>query len=102
MSANPLRIALLANDGPTIYAAAERGGADLYFEASVGGGIPLLRPMRESLAGDRIHRVLGIVNGTTNFILSRMEETGAGFAEALDEATSLAYAEADPSADVDG
>ncbi|MEP7054520.1 MAG: homoserine dehydrogenase [Actinomycetota bacterium] len=94
--------ALLATDGPTIYNAAEAGKADLYFEASVAGGIPLLRPMRESLAGDRIHRVLGIVNGTTNFILSRMEETGTSFAEALDEATALGYAEADPSADVDG
>jgi homoserine dehydrogenase len=94
--------ALLASDGPTIYAAAEAGKADLYFEASVAGGIPLLRPMRESLAGDRISRVLGIVNGTTNFILNRMDETGASFAEALDEATALGYAEADPSADVDG
>ena len=94
--------ALLATDGPTIYNAAEAGKADLYFEASVAGGIPLLRPMRESLAGDRIHRVLGIVNGTTNFILNRMDETGASFAEALDEATALGYAEADPSADVDG
>jgi homoserine dehydrogenase len=94
--------ALLASDGPTIYAAAEAGAADLYFEASVAGGIPLLRPMRESLAGDRISRVLGIVNGTTNFILNRMDETGASFAEALDEATALGYAEADPSADVDG
>ena len=94
--------ALLATDGPTIYNAAEAGNADLYFEASVAGGIPLLRPMRESLAGDRIHRVLGIVNGTTNFILNRMDETGASFAEALDEATMLGYAEADPSADVDG
>ncbi|HZG96567.1 MAG TPA: homoserine dehydrogenase [Mycobacteriales bacterium] len=94
--------ALLANDGPAIYAAAEQGGADIYFEASVAGGIPLLRPMRESLAGDRIQRVLGIVNGTTNFILNRMDETGASFAEALDEATALGYAEADPSADVDG
>lgn len=94
--------ALLATDGPTLYNAAAAGKADLYFEASVGGGIPLLRPMRESLAGDRIHRVLGIVNGTTNFILNRMDETGASFAEALDEATALGYAEADPSADVDG
>jgi homoserine dehydrogenase len=75
---------------------------DLYFEASVAGAIPLLRPLRESLAGDRISRVMGIVNGTTNFILSRMDSTGAGFGEALDEATALGYAEADPTADVDG
>ena len=66
------------------------------------GAIPLLRPLRESLAGDRITRVIGIVNGTTNFILSRMDATGAGFDEALAEATALGYAEADPSADVDG
>ncbi len=66
------------------------------------GAIPLLRPLRESLAGDRITRVMGIVNGTTNFILSRMDETGAGFGEALEEATALGYAEADPTADIDG
>jgi homoserine dehydrogenase len=75
---------------------------DLYYEAAVAGAIPLLRPLRESLAGDRVQRVLGIVNGTTNFILTRMDETGAGFAEALDEATALGYAEADPTADVEG
>jgi homoserine dehydrogenase len=94
--------ALLAEDGPTLYGAAREHGADLYYEASVAGAIPLLRPLRESLAGDRIRRVLGIVNGTTNFVLSRMHETGAGFTEALDEATALGYAEADPTADVDG
>ncbi|MFZ5869333.1 MAG: homoserine dehydrogenase [Actinomycetota bacterium] len=94
--------ALLAEDGATLYAAAERYGVDLYFEASVAGAIPLLRPLRESLAGDRVRRVLGIVNGTTNYILSRMDETGAGFAEALDEASALGYAEADPTADVEG
>ncbi len=94
--------ALLASDGATIHDAAAKNGLDLYFEASVAGGIPLLRPLKESLAGERIHRVLGIVNGTTNFILTRMEETGASFAEALDEATDLGYAEADPSADVEG
>src|SRR3954463_8124349 len=94
--------ALLAEDGPTLYDAARVNRADLYFEASVAGAIPLLRPLRESLAGDRVHRVLGIVNGTTNYILSRMDETGAGFAEALEEATALGYAEADPSADIDG
>jgi homoserine dehydrogenase len=94
--------ALLAEDGPTLYGAARESGADLYYEASVAGAIPLLRPLRESLAGDRIRRVLGIVNGTTNYVLSRMHETGAGFTEALDEATALGYAEADPTADVDG
>ena len=94
--------ALLASDGATIHDAAAQAGADLYFEASVAGGIPLLRPLKESLAGDRLYRVLDIVNGTTNFILSRMEETGASFAEALDEASALGYAEADPSADIEG
>jgi homoserine dehydrogenase len=94
--------ALLAEDGPTLYSAARENGADLYYEASVAGAIPLLRPLRESLAGDRIRRVLGIVNGTTNYVLSRMHETGASFTEALDEATALGYAEADPTADVDG
>ncbi|HEV7755932.1 MAG TPA: homoserine dehydrogenase [Mycobacteriales bacterium] len=94
--------ALLAEDGATLYAAATRGNADLYYEASVAGAIPLLRPLRESLHGDRITRVLGIVNGTTNFILSAMDATGAGFADALDEATALGYAEADPTADIEG
>jgi homoserine dehydrogenase len=94
--------ALLAEDGATLHLAAEQGGADLYYEASVAGAIPLLRPLRESLAGDNVSRVMGIVNGTTNFVLTRMDETGAGFAEALDEATALGYAEADPSADIDG
>jgi homoserine dehydrogenase len=93
--------ALLAEDGATLHEAADKHGVDLYYEASVAGAIPLLRPLRESLAGDTVHRVLGIVNGTTNFILTRMDETGAGFAEALDEATELGYAEADPSADID-
>src|SRR6266480_7935500 len=94
--------ALLAEDGMTLHNAARNAGADLYYEAAVAGAIPLLRPLRESLAGDRINRVIGIVNGTTNFILSRMDSTGAGFAEALAEATALGYAEADPTADVDG
>ncbi|MCW2539462.1 MAG: hom [Frankiales bacterium] len=94
--------ALLAEDGSTLHAAASANGADLYYEASVAGAIPLLRPLRESLAGDRINRVMGIVNGTTNFILSQMTATGAGFSEALAEATALGYAEADPTADVDG
>ncbi|MCW2616287.1 MAG: homoserine dehydrogenase [Frankiales bacterium] len=94
--------ALLAEDGATLHAAAAEHGADLYYEASVAGAIPLLRPLRESLAGDQITRVTGIVNGTTNFVLTRMDETGAGFADALDEATALGYAEADPTADVEG
>jgi homoserine dehydrogenase len=93
--------ALLADDGATLHDAAARAGVDLYYEAAVAGAIPLLRPLRESLAGDRINRVIGIVNGTTNFILSRMDATGAGFEEALDEATALGYAEADPTADID-
>lgn len=94
--------ALLAEDGPTLFDAATRAGRDLYYEAAVAGAIPILRPLRESLAGDRVTRVLGIVNGTTNFILDKMDTSGAGFAEALDEAQELGYAEADPTADVEG
>ena len=94
--------ALLAADGATLYAAAERAGVDLYFEASVAGAIPLLRPLRESLAGDTVTRILGIVNGTTNFILTRMDEDGAQYAEAFAEADALGYLEADPSLDIDG
>ncbi|MDX8053561.1 homoserine dehydrogenase [Lentzea sp. BCCO 10_0798] len=94
--------ALLAEHGPDLFEAADASGADLYFEAAVAGAIPLLRPLRESLAGDRITRVMGIVNGTTNFILSAMDATGAGYSETLEEASRLGYAEADPTADVDG
>jgi homoserine dehydrogenase len=94
--------ALLAEDGGALHAAAEKHGVDLYYEAAVAGAIPLLRPLRESLAGDRIRRVLGIVNGTTNYILDRMDSTGAGFTEALEEAQALGYAEPDPTADVEG
>jgi homoserine dehydrogenase len=94
--------ALLAEDGPTLFEAAEKAGRDLYYEAAVAGAIPILRPLRESLAGDRVTRVLGIVNGTTNFILDKMDSSGAGFAEALEEAQELGYAEADPTADVEG
>jgi homoserine dehydrogenase len=94
--------ALLADDGPTLFEAAEKAGRDLYYEAAVAGAIPILRPLRESLAGDRVTRVLGIVNGTTNFILDKMDTTGAGFEEALEEAQELGYAEADPTADVEG
>ncbi|MFV2106779.1 homoserine dehydrogenase [Micromonospora sp. LOL_015] len=94
--------ALLAEDGGTLHDAAAEGGADLFYEASVAGAIPLLRPLRDSLHGDSITRVTGIVNGTTNFILSAMDATGAGLTEALEEATALGYAEADPTADVEG
>ncbi|MEP6760198.1 MAG: homoserine dehydrogenase [Sporichthyaceae bacterium] len=94
--------ALLAEDGATLFAAAEKHGGDLYYEGAVAGAIPILRPLRESLAGDRVRRVLGIVNGTTNYILTRMTESGAGFVEALEEAQALGYAEADPTADVEG
>jgi homoserine dehydrogenase len=94
--------ALLAEDGATLHAAALEGGADLYYEASTAGAIPILRPLRESLAGDDVSRVMGIVNGTTNYILTRMDELGMGFQEALDEATALGYAEADPTADIEG
>src|SRR5687768_524619 len=85
--------ALLAEDGAALHDAAAEAGADLYYEASVAGAIPLLRPLRESLHGDRVTQVTGIVNGTTNFILSAMHATGASFAEALEEATRLGYAE---------
>ncbi|SEF18176.1 homoserine dehydrogenase [Jiangella alba] len=94
--------ALLAEDGVTLHTAAEKHGVDLYYEAAVAGAIPLLRPLRESLAGDRIKRVLGIVNGTTNYVLDRMDSEGSSFAEALEEAQSLGYAEADPTADIEG
>jgi homoserine dehydrogenase len=93
---------LLANVGKELFEAAESAGVDLLFEASVAGGIPLIRPLRESLAGDRIHRVMGIVNGTTNYILTRMAEAGATFSDALAEAQTLGYAERDPTADVEG
>ncbi len=94
--------ALLAEDGATLFEAAEKAGRDIYFEAAVAGAIPILRPLRESLAGDKVRRVLGIVNGTTNFILDKMDSSGAGFSEALEEAQALGYAEADPTADVEG
>jgi len=94
--------ALLAEDGPTLFEAADKADRDLYYEAAVAGAIPILRPLRESLAGDRVTRVIGIVNGTTNFILDKMDTSGAGFHEALEEAQELGYAEADPTADVEG
>jgi homoserine dehydrogenase len=93
---------LLATRGGELFDAAGSAGVDLLYEASVGGGIPLIRPLREHLAGDRITRFMGIVNGTTNFILTRMTEDGSSLAEALQEAQALGYAEADPSADVSG
>jgi len=94
--------ALLAEDGPALFEAADAAGADISFEAAVAGAIPLIRPLRESLSGDRINRIMGIVNGTTNYILSAMSSTGATYDQALAEATRLGYAEADPTADVDG
>lgn len=94
--------ALLGADGPTLYAAADAAGVDLYFEAAVAGAIPLVRPVRESLAGDAVTRVLGIVNGTTNYVLDQMASTGADLDLAVKQAQELGYAEADPTADVDG
>jgi homoserine dehydrogenase len=94
--------ALLAEDGPALFRAAHDAGVDLYFEAAVAGAIPILRPLRESLAGDVVTRVLGIVNGTTNFILDKMDTQAAGYDEMLAQAQELGYAEADPTADVEG
>jgi homoserine dehydrogenase len=93
---------LLATDGESLFEAADAAERDLYFEAAVAGGIPLIRPMKESLTGERITRLLGIVNGTTNFILTQMTEHGWSFDDALAEAQRLGYAEADPTADVEG
>jgi len=93
---------LLANVGVELYAEADRAGVDLLFEAAVAGGIPLMRPLRESLAGEPITRVMGIVNGTTNYILTQMTEHGTSYQDALAEAQSLGYAERDPTADVEG
>jgi homoserine dehydrogenase len=93
---------LLSTLGHELMEAAEEAGVDLLYEAAVAGGIPIIRPMKESLAGDRVRRVMGIVNGTTNFILTRMSETGESFPEALGEAERLGYTEMDPSADIDG
>ncbi|MFM6981129.1 MAG: homoserine dehydrogenase, partial [Micrococcales bacterium] len=93
--------ALLATHGTELFDLAEQVGAQLYYEAAVAGAIPIIRPLRESLAGDKIKRVMGIVNGTTNYILDRMYSTGASFEDALKEAQELGYAEADPTADVE-
>jgi len=93
---------LMSTMGRDVLEAAETAGVDVLFEAAVGGGIPIIRPIKESLAGDRIRRVMGIVNGTTNYILTRMSERGEGFAEALGEAESLGYTELDSSSDIEG
>src|SRR3546814_17868719 len=85
-----------------LFEAAESAGVDLLFEAAVAGGIPIIRPLRESLAGEHIARVMGIVNGTTNYILPKMTDVGAEYADALAEAPALGYAEADPPADDEG
>ncbi len=94
--------ALIAERGPEIFEAASEAGVSILFEAAVGGGIPLIRPLSESLAGERLDRILGIVNGTTNYILSAMDSEGASYADVLAEAQRLGYAEADPTADVGG
>ncbi len=93
---------LLANHGAELFSAASAGKVDLLFEAAVAGGIPIMRPLRESLVGEDVRRIMGIVNGTTNFILTRMSEEGASYAAALAEAQELGYAERDPTADVEG
>ncbi len=93
---------LLANVGTELYALADAAGVDLLFEASVAGGIPLMRALRESLRGEPVTRVMGIVNGTTNFILTKMTEEGADYMAALSEAQALGFAERDPTADVEG
>ncbi|MEY3995375.1 MAG: hypothetical protein RL690_771 [Actinomycetota bacterium] len=94
--------ALLATHGHELFNAADAAKVDLYYEAAVAGAIPIIRSMRESLAGDQITRVMGIVNGTTNYILTKMHEEGRAFNDVLKEAQSLGYAEADPTADIEG
>lgn len=94
--------ALLAEDGASLYRAAAENGVDLYFEAAVAGAIPLLRPLRESLSGDRVIKVMGIVNGSTNYMLTKMDEDGVEYSSVFDEAMSLGYLEADPRLDIDG
>jgi homoserine dehydrogenase len=94
--------ALLATHGTELFEVAEQVGAQLYFEAAVAGAIPIIRPLRESLAGDKVKRIMGIVNGSTNFILDRMDSTGATLEDAMAEATKLGYLEADPVLDVEG
>jgi len=92
----------LAKDGATLYEAAAKANVDLYYEAAVAGAIPILRPLRESLVGDHVVRIMGIVNGTTNYILTKMDEEGTAFKDALKQAQELGFAEADPTADVEG
>ncbi|MEN2737967.1 homoserine dehydrogenase [Microbacterium sp. X-17] len=94
--------ALLATHGPELFDAADQVGAQVYYEAAAAGAIPIIRPLRDSLAGDRVNRIMGIVNGTTNYILDRMDTEGADFDDVLAQAQALGYAEADPTADVDG
>lgn len=94
--------ALLATHGPEIFDAADQVGAQVYYEAAAAGAIPIIRPLRDSLAGDRIQRIMGIVNGTTNYILDRMDTEDAEFTDVLAQAQALGYAEADPTADVEG
>jgi homoserine dehydrogenase len=93
---------LIAADGPTLFQTAAAAGVSLLFEAAVGGGIPLIRPLSESLAGEPLSAILGIVNGTTNYILTAMTDEGRAYGDVLAEAQALGYAEADPSADVGG
>ncbi len=94
--------ALLATHGPEIFDAADQVGAQVYYEAAAAGAIPIIRPLRDSLAGDRVQRIMGIVNGTTNYILDRMDKEGAELEDVLADAQRLGYAEADPTADVEG
>lgn len=94
--------ALLATHGPELFEAADRVGASVYYEAAAAGAIPIIRPLRDSLAGDRVVRIMGIVNGTTNYILDRMDSEGADFADVLADAQRLGYAETDPTADIEG
>ncbi|MEY4390827.1 MAG: hypothetical protein RLZZ400_570 [Actinomycetota bacterium] len=94
--------ALLATHGPELFETAEQVGAQLYFESAVAGAIPIIRPLRESLAGDTVTRIMGIVNGSTNFILDRMDTQGVSLEDAMTEATALGYLEADPTLDVEG
>ncbi|MGA7149524.1 MAG: homoserine dehydrogenase [Microbacterium sp.] len=94
--------ALLATHGPEIFDAADQVGAEVYYEAAAAGAIPIIRPLRDSLAGDRVQRIMGIVNGTTNYILDRMDTEGAEFGDVLADAQRLGYAESDPTADVEG
>mgnify|MGYP000776931371 CR=1 FL=1 len=93
---------LIAEYGKELYDAAKEGSADFLFEAAVAGGIPIIRPLKQCLEGNQIDEIMGIVNGTTNYILTKMFEDGMDFTEALAKATELGYAEADPTADIEG